>query len=73
MLQELTIKCDTYMEVRYSPKSKCEPAPVAGSIVEEALKVLEGRWKMVILFHLFRNGTIAVCDVRASRPLPKTD
>ena len=27
-------------------------------IVEEALKVLEGRWKMVILFHLFSNGTM---------------
>ena len=63
MLQELTIKCDTYMKVRYSPKSKCEPAPVAGSIVEEALKVLEGRWKMVILFHLFRNGTMRFSEL----------
>jgi DNA-binding HxlR family transcriptional regulator len=42
----------------YLPKGRCESAPLAASIVEEALKVLEGRWKMVILFHLFSNGTM---------------
>jgi DNA-binding HxlR family transcriptional regulator len=36
---------------------------VAASIVEEALKVLEGRWKMVILFHLFSNGTMRFSEL----------
>jgi DNA-binding HxlR family transcriptional regulator len=61
--QELTIKSGAYMKVGYSPKGKCESAPVAASIVEEALKVLEGRWKMVILFHLFSNGTMRFSEL----------
>ena len=36
---------------------------MAASIVEEALKVLEGRWKMVILFHLFCNGTMRFSEL----------
>jgi DNA-binding HxlR family transcriptional regulator len=51
------------MKVRYLPKGRCESAPVAASIVEEALKVLEGRWKMVILFHLFCNGTMRFSEL----------
>jgi DNA-binding HxlR family transcriptional regulator len=51
------------MKVRYLPKGRCESAPVAASIVEEALKVLEGRWKMVILFHLFSNGTMRFSEL----------
>ncbi|WP_310155183.1 helix-turn-helix domain-containing protein [Bosea sp. BE125] len=44
-------------KVRYSPESK--PSPVvytretAAEGVEQALKLLEGRWKLTILFHLF--------------------
>src|SRR5882757_9975866 len=63
--QELTIKSGAYMKVGYSPKGKYESAPVAASIVEEALKVLEGRWKMVILFHLFCNGTMRFSELGA--------
>jgi DNA-binding HxlR family transcriptional regulator len=63
LAQELTIKYDIYMKVGYLPKSRCESAPVAASIVEEALKVLEGRWKMVILFHLFSNGTMRFSEL----------
>ena len=51
------------MKVGYSPKGKYESAPVAASIVEEALKVLEGRWKMVILFHLFCKGTMRFSEL----------
>jgi DNA-binding HxlR family transcriptional regulator len=51
------------MKVGYLPESKYESAPVAASIVEGALKVLEGRWKMVILFHLFRNGTMRFSEL----------
>ena len=42
-------------KVRYAPSSK-EPysTPAAASAgVERALRMLEGRWKLVILFHLF--------------------
>src|SRR3989442_617408 len=42
----------THRKVRYSPESKCTPA-MAASGVERALKILEGRWTLVILFHLF--------------------
>src|SRR6267143_3405756 len=45
----------THRKVRYSPESKgtqCTPA-MAASGLEAALKILEGRWKLVILFHLF--------------------
>jgi DNA-binding HxlR family transcriptional regulator len=45
----------THGKVRYSPKSKgAIPTPEsAADDVEEALKFLEGRWKLVILFRLF--------------------
>jgi DNA-binding HxlR family transcriptional regulator len=36
---------------------------VAGSIAEEAMKVLEGRWKMVILIHLFCKGTMRFSEL----------
>jgi DNA-binding HxlR family transcriptional regulator len=50
----------TYKKVRYSPDRKDRghtPASAAEG-VEQALKVLEGRWKLVILFHLF-DGVIS--------------
>jgi DNA-binding HxlR family transcriptional regulator len=45
----------THKKVRYLPKSKVEAyTPVtAARDVEQAFKVLEGRWKLLILFHLF--------------------
>lgn len=45
----------THKKVRYSPKSKRkEYTPItAAQDVERAFKVLEGRWKLLILFHLF--------------------
>ena len=45
----------THGKVRYSPKSKpSSPTPESDADdVEEALKFLEGRWKLVILFRLF--------------------
>lgn len=45
----------TDKKVRYAPKSKrpdYTPAKAAAD-VEAALKILEGRWKLLILFHLF--------------------
>jgi DNA-binding HxlR family transcriptional regulator len=45
----------THNKVRYSPKSKGkEYTPVtAAQDVEQAFKILEGRWKLLILFRLF--------------------
>jgi DNA-binding HxlR family transcriptional regulator len=42
-------------KVRYLPSSKeLYPTPNAGAAgVENVLRILEGRWKLVILFHLF--------------------
>src|SRR5258706_1153466 len=37
---------------RKGPDTKLTPASAARG-VEDALKILEGRWKLVILFHLF--------------------
>jgi hypothetical protein len=33
--------------------------------VEEALKLLEGRWKLVILFHLFGAGVLRFFDLES--------
>jgi len=45
----------THEKVRYSPKGKGEEltSTSAADSVEQALRILEGRWKLVILFHLF--------------------
>jgi len=45
----------THRKVRYTPKSKVAypTAASAAAHVEQTLKFLEGRWKLVILFHLF--------------------
>ena len=45
----------THKKVGYSPKSKGkEYTPVIAALdVEQAFKVIEGRWKLLILFHLF--------------------
>jgi len=45
----------THGKVRYRPKRKLAypTAASAAAHVEKTLKLLEGRWKLVILFHLF--------------------
>src|SRR6266478_2281929 len=45
----------THGKVRYQPKSKLAypTAASAAAHVEQTLKFLEGRWTLVILFHLF--------------------
>src|SRR5882672_9741655 len=45
----------THGKVRYLPEGKgAELTPTSAARgVEDALKILEGRWKLVILFHLF--------------------
>lgn len=57
-------------KVRYSPESKPEAlTPVtAAAGVEQALKILEGRWKLVILFHLFGGKLLRFSDLERAIP-----
>src|SRR6202158_5676444 len=41
---------------------------IAASGVEEALKVIEGRWKLIILFYLFRDGTLRLSELERAIP-----
>src|SRR6202030_2559509 len=60
----------TYRKVRYSPKSKGkEYTPVtAAQDVEQALKILEGRWKLLILFHLFGGKILRFSELERAIP-----
>jgi DNA-binding HxlR family transcriptional regulator len=60
----------TNQKVRYSPRSKGEQyTPVtAASGVEQALKILEGRWKLVILFHLFGGKVLRFSELERAIP-----
>jgi DNA-binding HxlR family transcriptional regulator len=55
----------THEKVRYSPEGKGEhPTPgSAADRVEQTLKVLEGRWKLVILFRLFGGKVLRFSDL----------
>lgn len=61
----------TYKKVRYIPKSKertgyTRESAAAG--VEQALKLLEGRWKLVILFHLFGGRILRFSELERAIP-----
>jgi DNA-binding HxlR family transcriptional regulator len=49
------------MEKRWTPTSAAEG-------VEQALKILEGRWKLVILFHLFGGKLLRFSDLERAIP-----
>ncbi len=60
----------TDKKVGYSPKGKYDdmtPAKAASG-VEEVLRVLEGRWKMVIIFHLFSNAVLRFSELERAIP-----
>jgi DNA-binding HxlR family transcriptional regulator len=59
----------THKEVRFLPKGKqkhTETSAVKG--VEEVLRILEGRWKLVILFHLFGGRVRRFSELRRAIP-----
>src|ERR1700751_5825116 len=60
----------THEKVRYRSKSKQEKlTPItAAQGVENALKILEGRWKLVILFHLFGCKVLRFSDLERAIP-----
>ena len=69
-------------KVRYLPESKAGPeskaksegqlealTPLsAASGVENVLRILEGRWKLVILFHLFGGKVLRFSDLERAIP-----
>jgi DNA-binding HxlR family transcriptional regulator len=61
----------THQKVRYAPKSKDNTlTPItAAEGVERAPKILEGRWKLIILFHLFGGKVLRFSDLE--RAIPK--
>ena len=60
----------THEKVGYLPESKAGAyTPVtAASGVEQAFKFLEGRWKLVILFHLFGGNVLRFSDLQRTIP-----
>ena len=59
-----------HKKVRYPPDGKgAELTPAsAARDVEDALKILEGRWKLVILFHLFGGKVLRFSDLERAIP-----
>jgi DNA-binding HxlR family transcriptional regulator len=60
----------TYKKVRYLPKSKDQaltPTSAAQG-VEDAFRILEGRWKLLILFHLFGGKVLRFSDLERAIP-----
>src|SRR5260370_16337731 len=55
----------THGKVGSSPTGKVEDVTpsMAADGVEEALKILEGRWKMLILFHLFARPVLRFSEL----------
>src|SRR2546421_947489 len=60
----------THKKVGYSPTGKLEDVTpdMAARGVEEAFRMLEGRWKMVIIFHLFARGTLRFSELEKAIP-----
>jgi len=48
--------------------SGCNPKITAAQGIENALKILEGRWKLVILFHLFGGKVLRFSDLERAIP-----
>ena len=59
----------THQKVRFLPKGKQKHTEAsAAQGVEEVLRILEGRWKLVILFHLFGGRVRRFSELRRAIP-----
>jgi DNA-binding HxlR family transcriptional regulator len=58
----------THEKVRYTPKGERYTAITAAQGIEEALRVLEGRWKLIIIFHLFGGKVLRFSDLERAIP-----
>ena len=59
----------THKKVRFLPKGKQKHTVAsAAKGVEDVLRMLEGRWKLVILFHLFGGNVRRFSELRRAIP-----
>lgn len=60
----------TDKKVRYSPQGNpvAHTRETAAEGVENVLKLLEGRWKLIILFHLFGGNVMRFSDLERAIP-----
>src|SRR5262245_7203787 len=58
----------THEKVRYSPKGERYTPVSAAQGVEAALTILEGRWKLIILFHLFGGKVLRFSQLERAIP-----
>lgn len=60
----------TDKKVSYSPTGKLADvtADMAASGAERALQLIEGRWKLLIIFHLFAGGTLRFSKLERAIP-----
>ena len=59
----------THRKVRFLPKGKQKHSVAsAAKGVEDVLRILEGRWKLVILFHLFGDHVRRFSELRRAIP-----
>jgi DNA-binding HxlR family transcriptional regulator len=60
----------TDKKVGYSPTGKLEDVTpeMAASGMETALRMIEGRWKIIIIFHLFDRSVLRFSDLRRAIP-----
>ena len=65
----------THEKVRYPPSGKVPESPGhtredwSADAAEEAFKLLEGRWKMMIVFHLFDREVMRFSELERAIPL----
>ena len=58
----------THDKVRYTPKGEPYTPISAAQGVEDAPKVLEGRWKLIVLFRLFGGKVLRFSDLERAIP-----
>src|ERR1700726_1530289 len=59
----------THTKVRFLPKGKQKHTEAsAAKGVEEVLRILEGRWKLMILFHLFGGKVLRFYELEQAIP-----
>ena len=58
----------THDKVRYTPRGERYTAVTAAQGVEDAPKVLEGRWKLIVLFRLFGGKVLRFSDLERAIP-----
>ena len=66
--QECTKKCNTNLSVTMKKPQQISTAECSTVELEEALKVLDGQWKQLLLFHLFSAPVLRFSELRRVIP-----